>query len=112
MAEMAGGNIDSDMEARIRREYRQLAYGFRDDIAGEGNNQIMFLSQGDKHVRGDPPLARIVPAQQDLHADALLITRIHQRLAEQLKFAGGKAEIYLPGKAHPVCGGQPGDIAQ
>ena len=72
----------------------------------------MFFCQRDKHLRGDPTLTGVIPAQQDLHASARLGAGIHQRLAEKLKFPRRNAHIDLPRKAHPVCRRQPGEIAQ
>ena len=72
----------------------------------------MFFRQRNKHFRGDPPLSRVIPAQQNFNADARLRTGIHQRLAEKLEFPGRNAHINLPRETHPVRRRQPGEIAQ
>ncbi len=109
---MAGGNINADVKTGAGGEIAYLAYRFGDDIPGEGNNQVMFFGQRDKHVRGDPPLARVIPAQQNFDPDARLSSGIHQRLTEKLKFPFRNTHIDFPGEAHAVRCGQPGEIAQ
>ncbi|MNV76887.1 hypothetical protein D3C71_1702700 [compost metagenome] len=60
------------MKAFISGKIANLTDGFCDHIARQRNDQIMFLRQRNKNIRGDPPLTGVIPAQQDLHADAFL----------------------------------------
>ena len=45
----------------------------------------MFFGQRDKDIGRNPSLTRVVPAQEDLDADAFPGAGIHQRLAEEFK---------------------------
>ncbi|VFS06564.1 Uncharacterised protein [Enterobacter cancerogenus] len=107
---MAGSHVNADVKTGRRREITELAHGFKNDVAGEGGNQVVLLGQGNKHVGRNPALTRVIPAQQDLNAHALLRSGIDQRLAEQLEFTRRQPHIDLPGKAHPAGGGKPGDV--
>ena len=71
----------------------------------------MFFRDRNKHIRRNPALTRIVPAQQNLYANTLLAARIKQRLAEQFELMLRQAQIDFAGKAHSVSGRQPGDVA-
>ena len=80
-----------------------------DDIAGEGNDQIITFGYGDKYLRRNSASAWIIPPQQYLHAAALTGAQVLQGLAPKRKLVGGNTEINFPGKAHSSRGRQPGD---
>lgn len=85
---MAGGHVNADMEIARGREIAYLPHRFADDVAGKRNNQVMFFGQRDKDIGRNPSLTRVVPAQEDLDADAFPGAGIQQRLAEELKLPG------------------------
>ena len=108
---MAGGHVNADMEIARGREIAYLPHRFADDVAGKRNNQVMFFGQRDKDIGRNPSLTRVVPAQEDLDADAFPGAGIHQRLAEELKLPGRNSHIDFPGETDAPRGGEPGDIA-
>ncbi|SAB19346.1 Uncharacterised protein [Enterobacter hormaechei] len=71
----------------------------------------MFFSQGDKDIGRNPALTRVVPAQEDLDANAFPGAGVYQRLAEEFKLPGSNPHINFPGETYASRRGKPGDIA-
>ncbi len=109
VGEVAGSDVNGDMKLAVAGKSIQTAGGFGNDVAGEGDDQIVPFGDGNKHLRRNRSAARVVPAQQDLHPAAAAAARILQRLAPEGKLPGGNTEAYLPREAHSSGGGQPGD---
>lgn len=74
VAEMTRRHVNTNMKIGILREIMQPAGGFSDDVAGQGDYQVVAFSNRDKNIRRDISAARIVPAQQNFHATTLLST--------------------------------------
>lgn len=43
----------------------------RNNVAGQGQYQVITFGDGDKDIRRNSASARVIPAQQNLHAAAL-----------------------------------------
>ena len=111
IAKVAGGHVNGDMKRRTARQIRQLRHRFVDHKARQRRDKILPLGQRNKHIRRDPALARVMPAQQQLDAVALAALGVNQRLTVDHKFIGGNAVADLPAQAHAIRRRQPDDIA-
>ncbi|SUB16453.1 Uncharacterised protein [Pantoea agglomerans] len=64
VAEVAGGNVNGDMERGIVGNCGKLSHHLIQYKARQRFDQVLSLGQGNKDIRCNPALTGIMPAQQ------------------------------------------------
>ena len=95
MFKVRSRDVNTYLKRAVVGKQMQFFRRFANDIAGKGNNQVLRFRNRDKHVRLYPAHSGIVPAEQDLNADAALHTGVHLRLTVEAELFTGDAHVDL-----------------